>query len=255
MPDPNGERPAENVAGRFHVSWNCLDCDLCRAMAPWHFRRSRRGESGRGGHSYVARQPATPSGEALCRLCLEACPHDAIRDDGGPATGPGGLGPPWEIVEGIRNFRWVGAWATSGQPTEKELEAVREAGGEVVINLALPTSDGALADERGVATRLGMEYLHLPVLFDAPSADDFRRFREAMDRFETRRVLIHCALNYRVSAFVFLHRVLAGGVTLEEAEVDLRAIWEPDPVWAKFIKDRLRDSPVRGVLQARPPSA
>jgi hypothetical protein len=60
-----------------------------------------------------------------------------------------------------------------------------------------------------------------------------------MEAFEDRRVFVHCAVNKRVSAFVFLYRVLRGDSAIGEAEKDLHAIWEPDAVWSRFIREQL----------------
>jgi hypothetical protein len=60
-----------------------------------------------------------------------------------------------------------------------------------------------------------------------------------MAAFENRRVYVHCAANMRVSAFVFLYRVLCQRVAISEAEKDLQAIWQPDEVWRHFIRTQL----------------
>jgi protein tyrosine phosphatase (PTP) superfamily phosphohydrolase (DUF442 family) len=145
-----------------------------------------------------------------------------------------------KLLEEIYAFRAVGPkLGTAGQPTEAQFGAIRAAGFEAVINLALPTSDNALANEGSVVTGLGMVYVHIPVDFKAPKVDDFRRFCGMMDTFGERPVFVHCAANMRVSAFVFLYRVLRQQVPAAEAERDLRAIWEPDEVWSDFIRKRL----------------
>src|SRR2546423_4659420 len=57
----------------------------------------------------------------------------------------------------IDSFRAIGERVgTAGQPTEDQFRAIRAAGFEVVINLALPTSDNALADEGSIVSGLGM---------------------------------------------------------------------------------------------------
>jgi protein tyrosine phosphatase (PTP) superfamily phosphohydrolase (DUF442 family) len=140
----------------------------------------------------------------------------------------------------IYSFRAIGErLGTAGQPTEDQLRAVREAGFEAVINLALPTSDNALAHEGSIVTGLGMSYVHIPVDFKAPSAKNFRDFCQVMTAFNDRRVFVHCAANMRVSAFVFLYRVLHLGVAHSDAERDLHAIWKPDEVWSCFIGGQL----------------
>jgi protein tyrosine phosphatase (PTP) superfamily phosphohydrolase (DUF442 family) len=141
----------------------------------------------------------------------------------------------------IYQFRLVGAkLGTAGQPTETQFQLIRESGFDAVVNLALPTSDNAIPTEGCVVTGLGMTYVHIPVDFKAPAARDFQAFCKLMEAFGDRRVFVHCAANMRVSAFVFLYRVLRRGVAVPEAEQDLHAIWQPDQVWSRFIKSQLQ---------------
>lgn len=118
---------------------------------------------------------------------------------------------------------------------------MREAGFDVVINLALPTSDNAISSEGELVSAQGMTYIHLPVKFDAPQSEDFARFSRIMDACQNQRVFVHCAANMRVSAFMFLYRLQQREVTRDAAELDLRRIWEPDEVWRKFINQRLAE--------------
>lgn len=129
--------------------------------------------------------------------------------------------------------------ATGGQPTEPQLRQIREAGFDTVINLALPTSDNALPNEGSLVTGLGMSYVHIPVNFQAPMSQDFRAFCGIMHALEGRSVFVHCAANMRVSAFMYLYRVLLKDVPASEARRDLNAIWHPDDVWSKFIEQQL----------------
>jgi protein tyrosine phosphatase (PTP) superfamily phosphohydrolase (DUF442 family) len=140
----------------------------------------------------------------------------------------------------IYNFRLLDErLGTSGQPTEEQFRTIRQAGFDVIINLALPTSDNAIPNEGSIVTGLGMCYVHVPVNFQAPSPEDFRVFTQMMDAFAERNVFVHCAANMRVSAFVFLYRVLLKGVEASRAEQDLRAIWAPDEVWSQFMEREL----------------
>lgn len=94
--------------------------------------------------------------------------------------------------------------ATGGQPTETEFLSVKEAGFRAVVNLALTSSDNALEDESTVGRPLGMNYVHIPVAFEAPRSEDYRRFVKAMADFSDISVFVHCAANKRVSAFFWL---------------------------------------------------
>jgi len=140
----------------------------------------------------------------------------------------------------IYNFRTIDdRLATAGQPAEEQFRMLRDAGFEAVINLALPTSDNALPNEGSIVTGLGMAYVHVPVDFRAPTAGDFRAFCGVMKAFDDRPVFVHCVATMRVSAFVFLYRVLLQRISRAEAEVDLRAIWEPNEIWSRFISEQI----------------
>ena len=139
----------------------------------------------------------------------------------------------------IRNFlRIDDRLATSGMPQPDDFAALRQAGFDVVINLALPTSDNALPNEGELVSAQGMTYVHIPVKFDAPQSEDFDRFTRVLDACAGQRVFVHCAANMRVSAFVFLHR-LSHRVDRATAESDLTKIWQPDGVWREFVNARL----------------
>jgi protein tyrosine phosphatase (PTP) superfamily phosphohydrolase (DUF442 family) len=140
----------------------------------------------------------------------------------------------------IYSFRLINeTLGTAGQPTAEQFKLIREAGFEVVINLALPTSDNALATEGSIVTGLGMSYFHIPVDFKSPTVRDFRLFCRLLDAQDSRPVFVHCAANMRVSAFVFLHRVLHRQVPISDARADLFAIWQPDEIWSQFIHEQL----------------
>jgi protein tyrosine phosphatase (PTP) superfamily phosphohydrolase (DUF442 family) len=128
---------------------------------------------------------------------------------------------------------------TAGQPTVEQLAAVKDAGYEVVINLATGTTPRDLANEADVVTGHGMDYIHIPVIWDQPTTADLQRFFEAMEANQDKKRFVHCIANMRVSAFVFLYRVLRQGVPVEEARTMLSRLWEPNAVWQRFIDDAL----------------
>ena len=71
------DRLGENVAGKFYVDSQCIDCDVCRVTAPANFQRSEE-----KGYSYVYRQPATAEEQAQCEEAMDCCPVEAIGADG-----------------------------------------------------------------------------------------------------------------------------------------------------------------------------
>ncbi len=161
------------------------------------------------------------------------------------------MNPQSSPLSDIRNFHPIGERiGTAGQPARDQFALIRQAGFDVVINLALPTSTDALPDEGSIVTSHGMAYLHIPVDFATPAPAHFRLFCQAMDGFSGQRVFVHCVANKRVSAFLYLYRILRQGVALDDAARDLTTIWEPDPAWARFIEDQLQ---ANGSARGSPP--
>ena len=70
-------KQAENIAGKFYVDDQCIDCDVCRETAPKNFKSQED-----NGYSFVYKQPANPDEEAQCKEAMESCPVEAIGDDG-----------------------------------------------------------------------------------------------------------------------------------------------------------------------------
>lgn len=124
---------------------------------------------------------------------------------------------------------------TSGQPTTAQLGAVKEAGYDVVINLATGATPRDLPNEANVVTGLGLDYIHIPVIWEAPTAADLSKFFDAMDETQDKKRFVHCIANMRVSAFVFLYRVLRQGVPVDEARATMNQLWQPNPTWQTFI--------------------
>ena len=69
----------------------------------------------------------------------------------------------------------------SGQPTEAQLGLIAQLGVTRVINLGPHTNDGALKDEPGTVAAQGMEYIYIPVDFEAPTEANFEAFCVAID--------------------------------------------------------------------------
>jgi len=86
-----------------------------------------------------------------------------------------------------------------------------------------------------------MQYVHIPVQFSEPTENNLRAFFDAMDAHKGEKVLIHCAANYRVTAFVGLYRVIREGWTPEQAFEPMRSVWEPNGVWKTFIAKALAE--------------
>jgi protein tyrosine phosphatase (PTP) superfamily phosphohydrolase (DUF442 family) len=139
-------------------------------------------------------------------------------------------------VTDIYNFLALSdAIGTAGQPLEEQFSAIKNAGYQVVINLALATSPQALPNEKEMVEQHGMEYIHIPVVWENPRVEDALHFFDAMKAHADRKVFVHCAANKRVSAFLYLYRTLHLGIAQEEATRDLHQLWIPNDLWNTFM--------------------
>ena len=143
----------------------------------------------------------------------------------------------------IRNFRtFSDEISTGGQPTRKELRAAASAGYQDVVNLATYDSKSAAEREETLVAELGMGYHPIPVEWDDPRPDHFDRFVTCMESLRGRKTLVHCAANYRVTAFVSLYAMAKLGWKAKSADEFVQSVWNPEeyPIWQRFIT-QIRD--------------
>ncbi|MFC4291420.1 protein tyrosine phosphatase family protein [Sphingorhabdus arenilitoris] len=139
-------------------------------------------------------------------------------------------------LEQIFNFRRIDSRLTiSGQPSEEQLALLRDDGVEVIVNLGLHSHEKALPDEPASCARLGLEYIHIPVAFDAPTEKDYQDFCEVMDMHQNKRLHVHCIVNARVTAFFRRYAAETGLIDMDEAAALLESVWRPGGVWADFL--------------------
>ena len=141
-----------------------------------------------------------------------------------------------QSLDDIVNYREYSAtFASAGQPTAAQLEDVRDAGFERIIYIAFSTDRNAIANEDKLVRDLGMDYVQIPVVWDAPTLADYESFAAVMQREPDRKTLLHCQVNMRASAFSFLYRVLEENVPMAAAKADMNTVWEPNDTWRDLI--------------------
>ena len=139
-------------------------------------------------------------------------------------------------LDDISNFReYSDVFASSGQPSGKQLKALESEGYRRIVYIAYSDHDNSLDNEDRLVKELGMEYVHIPVEWSAPTRSDFHLFAAALQSEPEKKTLLHCQVNFRASAFAFLYRVIYQGVPVQEAKADMNSVWEPNETWRDLI--------------------
>ena len=103
---------------------------------------------------------------------------------------------------------------TSGQPSEEDLAAAKEAGVTTVVNLR-PTAEQPF-DERAAVEGLGLRYVHIPVAGAAGlTEDNARALDEALQG--PGPYLVHCGSGNRAGALFGLRAAVLEGADADSA--------------------------------------
>lgn len=126
---------------------------------------------------------------------------------------------------------------TSGLVSEAQLCSLSGEGYVAVVNLLPDDSEYAIENERSIIESQGIEYHYRPVDFAAPSESDFKWFEATVQNLPRGTSLIHCAANYRVSAFSAIYAYRNLGWSAQEAYSFIADIWDlaEHSVWGNFV--------------------
>jgi len=161
----------ENAPGDLFVDSSCIDCDLCRQLAPAVFARTER-----RGQSYVARQPADDAGRHRALMALVTCPTSSIGTTRKLDARAAAAAFP-EPVDGLPGVMFCGYASAASYGAASWL--VRRADGNVLVDS--PRWAAALADR--IEALGGVRTMVLTHRDDVADHDAWR------DRFGCERVI------------------------------------------------------------------
>ena len=153
-------------------------------------------------------------------------------------------------VKDIFNFEPINERiSTAGQPTAEQLEAARDEGYAVVVNLAPSDAENnSLEGEAELVNSLGLDYIHIPIVWTDPKPEQYTAFCAAMEKLGDKKVLVHCAANYRVSAVFSSYAIRNLGWSVEQADKLVNKLWTSVPeytmndTWQSYIDLIRQDS-------------
>ena len=148
----------------------------------------------------------------------------------------------------ISNYRKVNDMLIlGGQPNEEQLKAVAQEGFRIVLNLATINPRYSLPNEGGLVRSLGMAYYHIPVEWGNPTEDDFVAFENVFKQLSKEKMFIHCASNFRATAFYSLYALKHLGWSDAQADEFMAPVWQGShyPIWKNFINQ------MKGLMKKR----
>lgn len=142
-------------------------------------------------------------------------------------------------IEKSYNFRKVNVQVTtSGVVPVDVLKTLSKEGYEVVINLLPEDHEHSVPNEKQIVESQGIDYFYIPVVFTEPRLAELEEFLSRMKAIDGKKVHIHCAANWRVSAFYSVFSVLNGSWNQVEAQEFITTTWNPKehPAWCELLK-------------------
>ena len=142
-------------------------------------------------------------------------------------------------IDDVFNYKKISDTViTTGLASEEQLAKLAAQGFGVVINLLPHGNEHAIANEQEIIEQQGLAYHSIPVDFSEPGEEDFKAFSNLLDSIGKQKTLIHCAANYRVSAFYALYGYKQLGWTEQQADDLIQSIWNPQQhsPWPEFIQ-------------------
>src|SRR5688500_18972315 len=143
---------------------------------------------------------------------------------------------------GIRNYSRVDATVGCGGATDPAAMAgLKKEGYVSVINLRLPTEEGANVEEgRAAAKAAGLKYIHLPLNAAMPDSKVIDSFLAAVADRSNQPVFIHCGSANRVGGVWMIKRVLQDKWPLDRALTEAQAIGLNNPALQAFATDDIK---------------
>ena len=128
-------------------------------------------------------------------------------------------GTPFEAAAGIANAcQALPNIVTGGQPSAGHLQALKDAGGQIVLDLRDPMEPRAF-DEPALVQQVGMEYINVPVSAATVNDATMDRVLTVLRNAGEKQVFFHCGSGNRVGGALLPYFIIDLGMD-EEAAIE-----------------------------------
>lgn len=124
---------------------------------------------------------------------------------------------PFEAVSGVANACQVlPNIITGGQPSAEQLQALKQAGGGIVLDLRDPMEPRPVSEPE-LVRELGMEYANVPVTAGTLNDKTIESILEVLRKAGDKTVFFHCGSGNRVAAALIPYFMLDEKMAEEDA--------------------------------------
>jgi len=127
--------------------------------------------------------------------------------------------------------------SSSGLIITVDLQSFVDEGYDCVINLLPDDNEHARNGEKESFATLGIDYHYIPVEWEAPTQADYEAFETAMMATKDKKLHIHCAANYRATAFYGIYAYKHFSWSADKINDFTDEVWTLSdyPVWRAFV--------------------
>jgi uncharacterized protein (TIGR01244 family) len=152
-----------------------------------------------------------------------------------------------ETVPGVTNFARVETTVACAGATKAEaVPEIKKMGFASIINLRLPTEQGADIDaEAAAAKAAGIRFYAIPFNGGSPDPAVADRFLEAITTKGSEPAFIHCAGGNRAAAMWMIKRLSVDHWTVDRATEEATALGLTSPALKQFAVDYAQSHPRR----------
>ena len=113
---------------------------------------------------------------------------------------------------------------------------------ELIINLLPYHHKYSVANEKEAVEALGINYIFIPVDWQNPKNSELEDFVLAMANNKEKKMHIHCAANYRASAFYAIYAYKQLDWSKEKSYKLIASVWQlaDYPIWQKFVANYIQ---------------
>lgn len=129
--------------------------------------------------------------------------------------------------------------SSSGLIIKVDLQSFVDEGYQYIINLLPDDNEHARKGEKESFAALGIGYTYIPVDWEAPTQINYDAFETAMLENKDLKLHIHCAANYRATAFYAIYAHKHHGWSADKINEFTSEIWNLSdyPIWREFVNE------------------